>query len=279
VKNLLFVAAPLVFSKNLFDGAQLVRTAVGVLAFCLLSGAVYILNDIADAEKDRAHPRKCRRPIASGTLPVPVARAEAGVLVVVALGLAFVLSHLFALTALGYLVLNIAYSFWLKRIPFVDVLAIASGFLLRVIAGTVVIHVEASIWLLVCTGLLASFVGFGKRAHELASAGPAATAQRAALAGYRLGHLRIALWLLAACTTVAYVLYTRAPHTVEFFGTTHMIFTTPFIVIGIGRFLYLTTSRPQAESPTEEMLHDGVFLANIVAWILAVLAVIYGFPS
>jgi 4-hydroxybenzoate polyprenyltransferase len=275
VKNL-FVAAPLVFSKNLFAGSQLGRAALGVVAFCLLSSAVYILNDLADVEKDRAHPRKCRRPIASGRLPVPVARVAAVVLAVLALGLASSLSLVFALAALGYLVLNVAYSAWLKRVPFVDVLAIAFGFFLRVLAGTFVIHVEPSAWLLVCTALLASFLGFGKRAHELAVAGPAATSQREVLAGYRLRHLRIALWILAGCTTAAYVLYARAPHTVDFFGTTRMIFTTPFIVIGIGRFLQLITSRPQAESPTDEMLHDGVFLANIVAWIIAVLAVIYG---
>jgi 4-hydroxybenzoate polyprenyltransferase len=273
VKNL-FVAAPLVFSKNLFAGWQMGRAALGVVAFCLLSGAVYILNDIADVEKDRAHPRKRRRPIPSGRLPVPAAKVAAVVLVVVALGLGAALSWAFAGAAFGYLLLNVAYSNWLKRVPFVDVLAIALGFLLRVLAGTLVIHVEPSHWLLACTGLLACFLGFGKRAHELATTGPAA-GTRAVLAGYRMAHLRIALWVLAGGTVIAYALYTLAPHTVHFFGTTRMIWTTPFIIVGVGRFLFLVGNRPDAESPTEEMLRDKLFLANILAWIAAVLAVIY----
>ncbi|HEY3358233.1 MAG TPA: decaprenyl-phosphate phosphoribosyltransferase [Polyangia bacterium] len=275
VKNL-FVAAPLVFSKNLFAGSQLGRAALGVLAFCLLSGAVYILNDLADVEQDRAHPRKRRRPIASGQLPAGAARVAAVVLVAVGLALACALSWGFLAAFAGYFVLNLAYTNWLKRIPFVDVLAIAVMFLLRVLAGTFVIHVEASPWLLACTGLLACYLGFGKRAHELATSGAAATSRRAVLAGYRIAHLRVALWVLAACTIFAYALYARAPHTVAFFGTSHMILTTPFIVVGVGRFLFLVGNRPDAESPTEEMLRDKVFLANFVAWVIAVLAVIYG---
>jgi decaprenyl-phosphate phosphoribosyltransferase len=277
VKNL-FVAAPLVFSKNLFAGSQLGRAALAVLCFCLLSGSVYIINDIVDVEKDRAHPRKCRRPIAAGQLAVGAARVAAMVLALLGLGIGVALSLPFVATAAGYLVLNVLYSFWLKRIPFVDVVAIAAGFLLRVLAGTFAIHVDPSSWLLVCTALLACFLGFGKRSHELLSAGSGAERQRAVLAGYRLSHLKVALWMLGLLTTVAYVLYARAPHTVEFFGSQRMIFTTPFIAIGIWRFLHLVRRRPHAESPTEEMLRDKVFLANILAWLVAVLAVIYRAP-
>jgi 4-hydroxybenzoate polyprenyltransferase len=277
VKNL-FVAAPLVFSKNLFAGSQLGRAALAVLCFCFLSGAVYIINDIVDVEKDRAHPRKCRRPIAAGLLPVGTARIAAVVLAAVGLGVGICLSPAFLAIAGGYLALNLLYSLWLKRIPFVDVVTIAVGFLLRVLAGTFAIHVDPSSWLLVCTGLLACFLGFGKRSHELLSAGSGAGRQRAVLAGYRLGHLNVALWVLAVLTTVAYVLYARAPHTVEFFGSHRMIFSTPFIAFGIWRFIHLVRNRPQAESPTEEMLRDKVFLANILAWMVAVLAVIYRAP-
>lgn len=277
VKNL-FVAAPLVFSKNLFAASQLGRAALAVLCFCLLSGAVYILNDIVDVEKDRAHPRKCRRPIAAGQLAAGTARIAAVILAVIGLGGAAFLSLAFLATAAGYLSLNLLYSFWLKRIPFVDVVTIAVGFLLRVLAGTFAIHVSPSSWLLVCTALLACFLGFGKRSHELAGAGASAGRQRAVLAGYRLGHLNVALWVLALLTTVAYFLYARAPHTVDFFGSQRMIFTTPFIAIGIWRFMHLVRHRPQAESPTEEMLRDKVFLANILAWMVAVLAVIYRAP-
>jgi decaprenyl-phosphate phosphoribosyltransferase len=274
VKNL-FVAAPLVFSKNLFAGSQLGRAALAVACFCLLSGAVYIINDIVDVEKDRAHPRKCRRPIAAGELAVGTARVAAVILAMVALGVGAFLSLAFLATAAGYLALNLLYSFWLKRIPFVDVVTIATGFLLRVLAGTFAIHVDPSSWLLVCTALLACFLGFGKRSHELLSAGSGAGRQRAVLAGYRLGHLNVVLWVLAAFTTIAYFLYARAPHTVAFFGSHRMIFTTPFIAFGIWRFIHLVRNRPQAESPTEEMLRDKLFIANILAWMVAVLAVIY----
>jgi len=156
---------------------------------------------------------------------------------------------------------------------------IAVGFLLRVLAGTFAIYVAPSPWLLVCTALLASFLGFGKRTHELITAGEGAERQRAVLAGYRLRHLNLVLWILAVLTTAAYVLYARAPHTVEFFGSERMIFTTPFIAIGIWRFIFLVRHRPEVESPTEEMLRDPVFLANVVAWIVAVVAVIYRSPG
>jgi decaprenyl-phosphate phosphoribosyltransferase len=274
VKNL-FVAAPLVFSKNLFAASQLGRAAAAVACFCVLSGAVYLLNDIVDVEKDRAHPRKRNRPIAAGQLPVGTARGAAVILATVALVGSALLAPAFLATAAAYLVLNLLYSFWLKRIPFVDVATIAIGFLLRVLAGTFAIYVAPSPWLLVCTALLASFLGFGKRTHELITAGEGAERQRAVLAGYRLRHLNLALWVLAVLTTASYVLYARAPHTVAFFGSQRMIFTTPFIAIGIWRFMYLVRTRPQAESPTEEMLRDKVFLANIFAWLVAVLAVIY----
>jgi decaprenyl-phosphate phosphoribosyltransferase len=274
----LFVAAPLIFSKSLFDPWQLGRVALAVLCFWLLSGGVYVLNDIVDVEKDRAHPRKRLRPIASGQLPLGVARAAAVLLVGVALGLSLLLSPWFAAAGLGYFALNVAYSLRLKRVPFVDVLVIALGFLLRVVAGALAIHVEASLWLLVCSGLLACFLGFGKRAHELATAGDAATKQRAVLKGYRLGHLRVAIWSLAVLTTVSYVLYALAPHTVRFFGTQRMVFTTPFVAIGVGRFIYLVHHRPLAESPTDEMLRDRVFIVDLLAWSAAVLAVIYGAP-
>ena len=277
MKNL-FVAAPLVFSKTLFDGGQVIRAGIGVMAFCLLSGAVYIINDIVDVEKDRAHPLKRRRPIAASRLPVRVAQWGAVGLVTGAMALAFGLGWSFAATAGGYFVLNILYSFWLKRVPFLDVGVIATGFVLRVFAGTRAIDVAPSSWLLVCTALLACFLGFGKRAHELLVAGKEAEKQRAALAGYRLAHLKVALIVSGILTTVAYVLYAVAPHTVAFFGSRRMIVTTPFIAFGVWRFAYLVRRHPEAESPTEEMLRDWPFLANIFLWVVVVMGIIYLAP-
>jgi 4-hydroxybenzoate polyprenyltransferase len=273
MKNL-FVVAPLLFSKHLLHHPQVLRTALAFLLFSLLSGAVYIVNDIFDLEKDQAHPKKRLRPIASGRLPLGVARSTAAVLIIVSLGLALLLQLPFFACAAGYLVLNLAYSLSLKHVPFVDVLSVAGGFLLRVVAGAFAIAVPPSPWLLICTFGLACFLGFGKRAHELASAGERAVEQRAVLSRYRLSHLRVILWLLAAATCAAYVLYTVAPHTREFFGTSHLLYTTPFAIFGVVRFLTLV-SKARADSPTEEILRDIPFMANFILWGVAVVAVIY----
>jgi 4-hydroxybenzoate polyprenyltransferase len=274
VKNL-FVAAPVLFSKNLLNHDLLARTALAFVLFCLLSGAVYLINDIVDVEKDRAHPRKQRRPIPSGQLPIVLARRAAVILCVVSIGCAFILGAPFAAAAATYFVLNLAYSFRLKHVVFLDVVSIATFFLLRVVAGSLAIHVEPSYWLLACTALLASLLGFGKRYHELASSGKNAEKQRKVLERYRLDHLSWIMQGLAIATVGAYVMYTLSARTVEFFGTRHMVYTTPFIGVGIFRFQYLVSSRPRAESPTEEMLRDPLFLVNLVLWCAAVIMVIY----
>ena len=277
VKNL-FVAAPLVFSKNLTDPAMAVRAAVALAAFCLLSGAVYAFNDIRDAEADRRHPRKRLRPVASGALGERAALAEAAVLATVALTACAALSWPLLAVAAGYLVNNLAYSLVLKRIAFVDVLLIAAGFLLRVLAGGLAIGVPVSPWLLACTGLLASLLGFGKRAHELIRAEVAeveAHHTRASLAGYRVRHLRWAMTLLAVATTVAYGLYTQDHHTVAFFGTRALVVTLPFCLFGIARFAQLALWRASDDSPTDAILRDPAFLLNLAAWGATVVAIIY----
>ena len=194
VKNV-FVGAALVFSHNLTDAALLARAAVAFGAFCLISGAVYTFNDVRDVAADRAHPTKRHRPIAAGQLSENTALVAAGVLAAVALAASAALAWPLAAIVAGYLVQNIAYSVKLKHVAFVDIVLIASGFLLRVLAGAVAIGVPASGWLLACTALLALFFGLGKRAHELAWAERAggAVETRAALAGYRIPVVRAAI--------------------------------------------------------------------------------------
>jgi 4-hydroxybenzoate polyprenyltransferase len=281
VKNL-FVAAPLVFAKELGNGAALLRGIAAFVAFCAISSAVYLVNDVIDVEKDRAHPTKRNRPIASGALSPHTAIVAAVVLAIGSIGGGIFLSPYFAAVAAGYFVLFLAYSLQIKHIAFVDVTTIAVGFLLRVLAGAFAIHVEPSPWLLACTGLVAAYLGFGKRAHELAQALSAAEAgheigkTRDVLSRYKHEHLRGALYLFGLATCVAYVFYTQAAHTVTFFGTKRMIFTAPFCVIGIGRFLWLVLRKPPlGDSPTDAMLRDGPFLANAAVWGAAVLAIIY----
>jgi 4-hydroxybenzoate polyprenyltransferase len=277
VKNL-FVVAPLVFSKHLLDGEFALRTAAAAAAFCALSGAVYAFNDVRDVEQDRAHPTKCNRPIAAGKLSERAALITAAILAMTALGGCLLLSWKLAAAAAGYLTVNLTYSLYLKRIAFVDVGLIAGGFLLRVLAGAFAIDVPASPWLLACTGLLAAMLGFGKRAHELIMAERAetdATSTRASLAGYDSRTLAVVMTFLAMSTCAAYALYTRDERTVEFFGTQDLLWTLPFCVIGIVRFLQLAIWTPRKHSPTDAMLRDWPFLLNIAVWGTVVLIIIY----
>ncbi len=278
VKNL-FVAAALVFAKKLTDPALVVRTAIAVLAFCLVSGAVYAFNDVRDLEEDRRHPIKRHRPIAAGALDPDLALWVAAALAAAALVACALVSWPLALAAAGYGVNNLGYSLGLKRIAFLDVLMIAAGFLLRVWAGALAIAVPVSPWLLACTGLLACMLGFGKRAHELMQAeGTERPAHdtRASLAGYRLRTLRVALALLAGATVIAYGLYTQDHHTIGFFHTRMLIVTVPFAAFGILRFLRLALWKPRDESPTDAVLRDWPFLVNLAAWGAVVIAIIYG---
>jgi 4-hydroxybenzoate polyprenyltransferase len=274
VKNL-FVAAPLIFSKHLGDTHQALRALGAVLIFCALSSAVYLWNDIVDVDKDRAHPRKRQRPIADGRLPLPTARIAAATLAAGSLALALVLDGRFAACAAGYLAINVAYSLALKHVVYVDVLCIAAGFLLRVLAGGYAIDVWVTRYLLLCTGLLACFLGLGKRAHELASSGARAVEQRAVLSSYRQDVLRWTLYGTALLTFAAYVAYTRAAHTINFFGTTRMVWTAPCAAVGLWRFMGLVNDDPRADSPTEEMLKDAPFVVNLLVWAAAVTAIIY----
>ena len=275
VKNL-FVVAPLAFSKHLLDPEFVLWSVVAFGIFSLLSGSVYLVNDIFDIEKDRAHPKKKLRPIPSGELPLGVARTAAAMLIVIALGASMGTFGLpFFACAASYLLLNLAYSMAFKHVPFLDVLSIASGFLLRVQAGALAIGVPASPWLLICTFVLACFLGFGKRTHELATAGERAKEQRAVLSKYNLSHLKIILWVLAFATTAAYVLYTISPQTTSYFGTTRLLYTSPFTLFGVIRFLRIVSNEASADSPTDEMLHDIPFMANLVLWGVATMSIVY----
>jgi decaprenyl-phosphate phosphoribosyltransferase len=274
VKNL-FVAAPLVFARRMYDADAVGRSLLAVLCFCLLSSAVYLINDIVDVEKDRAHPLKRFRPIASGAIGVGTARVAAGVAAVGSLVIGAWLSLSFAAVGAGYLLLNLAYSFGLKRVAFLDVACISLGFLLRVLGGALAIPVEASGWLLVCTLLLAALLGFGKRAHELRVAGERGGVQRDVLEAYHPKVLDALLHVLAALTVLTYAAYTQSPHALDFFGTRSLMFTVPFVGFGIYRFLRITGRKADAESPTESMLKDRLFLLNLLLYAITIVFIIY----
>jgi 4-hydroxybenzoate polyprenyltransferase len=274
VKNL-FVLAPLVFAKYLTHPSILISAVGAFGVFCLLAGAVYTLNDLVDAEADRVHPVKRFRPIASGAVPLGVAKLMAVGLVLVALGGAALGPWPFLVTAAGYFGLNLAYSFGLKKVPYVDVGCIALGFVLRVLAGSFAIRQPASGFMIACTALLALFLGFGKRRHELA--GVNASKQRAALEGYSPRALTIALGLTGAASIGTYLAYTLDADTLRFFNADArwLWLTTLHPLYGVIRFLQLVAGRPKAESPTQEMLRDTPFVLNVVLWVVEVIVIVY----
>jgi decaprenyl-phosphate phosphoribosyltransferase len=272
VKNL-FVVAPLVFAKGLDDAHLVARSALAFLLFCFAASAVYLLNDLADVEADRAHPVKRRRPIASGALSEPAARLAIAILAALACGGALLLGWRVLATIGGYLLLQVAYTFRLKRVPYLDVLCIAAGFELRVLCGTFALDVPPTVYLLVVTFLLSAFLGFGKRMHELQS--PGASKQRAVLGKYSDRTLLVLLQLTALATTGTYVVYTLDPNTRAFFGTDYLAATIVFTEFGVIRFMDLVRNHSDADSPTEQMLKDWPFLANLALWAVAVIVVIY----
>ena len=276
-KNL-FVLAALGFSKHLFDGDAVLRAGAAFLAFCVLSGAVYLVNDLVDRESDRLHPAKRSRPIASGALGVPAARACAVLLLVAGLAASFALGPGFLLCALGYLALNLAYSLGLKHVVILDVLAIALGFVLRAVAGALAIQVVFSDWLLVCTILLALFLALAKRRHELVSLEDAA-GHRRILAEYSPYLLDQMIAVVTASCLTAYSFYTLAPDTVEKYRTDRLALTIPFVIYGIFRYLYLVHRKDQGGSPGDVLLTDRPLLAAVALWAVAVVVIVYTAPG
>ena len=285
VKNV-FVLAPMVFHKDVFvstpvgtalnlsvTGRALAATGI----FCLLAGAVYTINDVVDVEADRIHPVKRFRPIAAGVVPEGIAKAVSLVLVLACLAAAYFVAPALAIVAGVYFAENVAYSFRLKKVAFLDVALIALGFVLRVLAGGIATDVHVSGYMLACTALLALFLGFGKRRHELASEN--AGKQRAALEAYTPRSLDVALALTGGATVLTYVAYTLDSTTRAFFNSNYLWLTAPFTCFGIWRFLLLVSGRAgrglKSESPTQEMLRDVPFVLNLVAWAIVVVAIVY----
>jgi 4-hydroxybenzoate polyprenyltransferase len=271
----------LIFTALVFDGKlgvlpDLVRTLIGFLLFCLISGAVYIINDLADVEADRLHPKKRNRPIASGALPIRVAWVAVVVIVTLSFPLAYLISSSFALVLLSYFLLNLAYSKWLKHVPIIDVFVLASFYVLRVVAGLTIIHVARfSPWLYVVTTLLALYIGFGKRRAELALLADAANSHRKVLDGYTIPLLDQFITIVSAATIGAYSLYTFSA--VNLPENHAMMLTIPFAIYGIFRYLYLVHIKQGGGAPEEELFRDRPLQISIALWGLAVVLILYLF--
>ena len=282
VKNL-FVLAPVVYYElprvhqtGTVNLPRVFGALSGFACFCALASAVYILNDLVDVEADRAHPVKRHRPIASGAVSVGAARIAMVALIVAAFAGGLFVGTAFTATLGGYLLNNIAYSNGLKRVPYVDVLSIAMGFELRVLAGSFAAEVPPSQYLLIVTFLLAGFLGLGKRMHELMQQQAGASkASRSVLQRYNPRAVHALLMITGAATVVTYVVYALDDTTRQTFGTDYMVLSSVFLLIGVLRFVQLVRNHPEAESPTEQMLRDVPFLINGLLAALALVAIVF----
>ena len=274
MKNLI-IFLPLVFSQQALAPLHVLSAAAAFGIFCLLSGAVYIFNDLHDLEEDKQHPLKSSRPLAAGKLTPSQAQAAFFLWAAASLVLALWLSFDFFAAALIYLAMNLAYSLRLKDVVILDLFIIAGGFLVRVIAGGLVIDVSLSPWLLICTFLLALFLAMCKRRHELVLLEQDAPAHRPILKEYSPLLLDQMIAVVTASTVMAYCLYTISDETVAKFGTTNLIFTAPFVIYGIFRYLYLVHQKAQGGTPEALILKDKPLLAAVFLWIAAVILILY----
>ncbi len=280
VKNS-FVFAPVIFaSKHTKENPTLILyAALGTLVFILLAGAVYIFNDILDADKDAFHPEKKHRPIASGKLDVQHAAVGAGIALAGSYVIGYFLGWQFMLTATGYLLLNFAYSTTLKKIVYVDVLCLASGFLLRILAGCFAISLapaEISYYLIGCTFLIASFLALAKRRHEATTLAGSPECTREVLKNYDTKHLDPVMTIVAIITVATYSIYAISGRTTAYFDNMRMPLTIPFVIIGIARFVMILRRPGVNKSPTDAMLRDWIFIVNAVAYTAVVIWVVYG---
>jgi len=274
VKNT-FLFSGLVFSKNLFQAELLMKVSMGFILFCLAASSIYIFNDIQDRQNDSKHPEKGRRPIALGNLPVTQAYFVSVLLGGIALVFASVLDLTFFALLVTYILLNLSYSLKLKQVVILDIMCIAFGFVLRIHAGTTLAGIIPSDWLIVCTMTISLFLGFSKRRNELVFMVNHTDNQRKVLADYSIPFLDQMIAMVTACTVMSYILYTVSSETVARFGTRNLIFTIPFVLFGIFRYLYLIYHKRIIEEPTDLILMDFSSLFNILLWLGTIILIIY----
>ncbi|MEK6558730.1 MAG: decaprenyl-phosphate phosphoribosyltransferase [Planctomycetota bacterium] len=274
IKNF-FVFTALLFSKNLFNLSKDIDALVGFIIFCMITGCAYMINDLVDLEKDKLHPTKSQRPIASGRLNKTTAIKITTIICLVSLSFAFYINSFFGIIVLTYFLLNIGYSIYFKNIVIIDVVTIASGFVLRVLGGAVIISVTSSQWLILCTILLSLFLGFSKRRHELVLLEDNATGHRKVLEHYSPYFLDQMISVVTASTVICYALYTMSKDTIEKLGTSKLIYTIPFVLYGIFRYLYLVHQKEKGGSPTEIVFTDKPMIVNIILWVIASIVFIY----
>ena len=284
VKNA-FVIAPLLFSGKATEPAAIIASLGALVMFCLLASGIYVLNDIADRVADRAHPTKRRRPIASGAISPATAAPVGALLLASALATGWAIAPAVALVAASYLALNVLYSFRLKHVVILDVFCIGAFFLMRLLGGAAAIGVKPSVWLLLCGGLLALYLGFAKRRHELLTLEKKSSDHRAVLGQYSAEFLDQMSMVLLAVTIVSYIMYTLTSDTAKLVGGERLSYSTVFVLFGVFRYLFLVhgpsagvrraaaageapTMGGTTGNPTEALLTDRPLLAAVVLWLL-----------
>lgn len=275
IKNF-FLFAPLIFSLHLFDYDYYSKVFIGFFAFSFLASFIYILNDITDKESDRNHPEKKFRPIASGKISTQTALIIGAVLLISAIIITFFTNSKFIIALSSYFLINLLYSYKLKNIVLLDIFSIASGFMLRIIAGAWIINIEVSYWLILCTLFLSLFLGITKRRMEVYLVETSAiTKTRKVLEHYSLSFTDQMSTIVAAGAVISYALYTVSERTIKIFGTDKLIFTTPFVIFGIFRYLYLVHKKNLGENPTQIVSTDFQMILNLVFWLLTSILIIY----
>lgn len=257
-----FVALPALFARELDNLDSILVVAAAIACFCLTSSGVYLVNDVLDRQEDRVHPRKRNRPVASGRLSVRLALVAAAVLFVVALGCGVALDPLFALVLAAYAVVSLSYTAYFKHEVILDVMFIAAGFVLRVVAGAAVIRTEPSVWILICTGLLALMLAFGKRRGEVIGLGENGSTHRKVLGDYSVQFLDAMLLLTAGITLASYSIYTATDLPADH----HLAVTIPLVLYGVIRYLWLAIYQGEGESPTALIWSDRPLQVTVVLW-------------
>ncbi len=266
-----FIFAALIFSKSFINRGYTLKVFIGFLLFSLLASSIYILNDIRDRERDKLHPQKKNRPIASGKISVNRGLEISIFLFILSMSFSYFISTPFFEICLIYFTLNLLYTYYLKNVVILDIFCISAGFLLRVLAGAVIISVSISHWLIICTILLSLFLALSKRKIEitLISKNEAHIKHREILGEYSHQFIDQMIGIVTSTTLISYILYTTSETTIKKFGTTHLIYTTPFVLYGIFRYLYLVYSKERGGNPTDEFLSDVPLLINAILWLIA----------
>ena len=262
-----FVFVPLIFSLKAFEVSSVLIAVLVFIGFCMAASSIYLINDLHDFEADRRHPKKRNRPIAAGLLPKRVARVAAILLVVVALLAGLWISKLFLIVIIIYLIVQLLYTYSFKNIVILDIFCIATGFFLRVIAGAVAIQVEISHWLIICTILISIFLSLAKRRHEAVILGHEESSHhRKVLSEYSPYLLDQMIAVVTSATLLSYMLYCISPNTMRIFNTDKMIYTFPFVLYGIFRYLYLIHKKEEGGAPEKILITDIPTLLSVLLW-------------